>query len=189
MKNLIILAHPIQNSLNHHLKNTLIKHLNLNGNEVRVRDLYKIDFNPVLSEEDIKKQREGTVSNKIKQEQEHILWADRIIFIYPIWWTGPPAIFKGYIDRVFSYGFAYCYEQGVQKGLLNGKQCSIINTHGKSHTEYEVIGMNKALSLTSDCGIFNYCGLNVKQHLYFENADKATKEMINLWEDKIIATH
>ncbi|WP_262497627.1 NAD(P)H-dependent oxidoreductase [Pedobacter africanus] len=52
-------------------------------------------------------------------------------FIYPIWWTGMPAIMKGYIDRVMSYGFAYRYDQGVQKGLLGGKEVTIINTHGK----------------------------------------------------------
>ncbi|MDO6425297.1 NAD(P)H-dependent oxidoreductase, partial [Saccharophagus degradans] len=61
-----------------------------------------------------------------------------------------PAMMKGYIDRVFSYGFAYRYDQGVQKGLLTDKLTTIINTHGKSQAEYESIGMDKALSLTSD---------------------------------------
>ncbi len=73
---------------------------------------------------------------------------------------------KGYIDRVFSYGFAYRYDQGVQKGLLKGKSTVIINTHGKSHEEYNRVGMDKALELTSDHGIFIYSGLNVIRHFF-----------------------
>lgn len=61
-------------------------------------------------------------------------------FIYPIWWTEMSAVMKGFIDRVFSYG----YDQGVQKGLLKGKLTTVINTHGKSKAEYEDIEMDKA---------------------------------------------
>jgi NAD(P)H dehydrogenase (quinone) len=89
---------------------------------------------------------------------------------------------KGYIDRVFSYGFAYRYDQGIQKGLLAGKQAVIINTHGKSHTEYDNSGMAQALSLTSDKGIYTYCGLEVKQHFFF---DKANSENIEQWTKQI----
>lgn len=185
MKHLIIYAHPNPSSLNHHLKQVLTEHLWESGHEVKVRDLYQLNFNPVLSIEDMAGQRKGQVAEDVKREQEFITWADCITFIHPIWWTGLPAILKGYIDRVFSYGFAYRYDQGVQKGLLKGKQAAIINTHGKSHTEYNETGMDKALSLTSDKGIYTYCGLEIKRHFFFDKADKTNAETIEQWTKQI----
>lgn len=185
MKHLIIYAHPNESSLNHSFMQTVIESLQVQNNEIEVRDLYQLHFDPALSLDDMRGQRVGKVSEDVKREQDFISWADHIIFIYPIWWNGMPAILKGYIDRVMSYGFAYCYDQGVQKGLLKGKQVSIINTHGKSHTEYESMGMYKAFLLTSDNGIFKYCGLTINQHLYFEKADKASPENIETWVNEI----
>jgi len=135
--------------------------------------------------EDVAGQRKGEVTEEVEREQHYISWAQCLTFIYPIWWTGLPAMMKGYIDRVFSYGFAYRYDQGVQKGLLTGKQAVIINTHGKSHEEYRATGMDQALSLTSDTGIYTYCGFEIKQHLFFEKADKAYAEIIEQWKVKI----
>jgi len=185
MKNLIVYAHPNSGSLNHFFKQTVLESLQESGEEIAVRDLNEINFNPVLSLEDINGQRMGTVADDVKTEQDFITWADRIIFIYPIWWTGMPAIMKGYIDRVFSYGFAYRYDQGVQKGLLTGKKTIIINSHGKSNAEYEAMGMDKALILTSDTGIFTYSGLEIQQHFYFDKADRASADNISDWESQI----
>jgi NAD(P)H dehydrogenase (quinone) len=185
MKHLVIYAHPNAQSLNGHLKQVVLEHLAKNGHQVKVRDLYQLNFNPVLSREDIAGQQRGQVEEDVKMEQNHIVWADCITFIHPIWWTGLPAILKGYIDRVFSYGFAYRYDQGIQKGLLAGKQTVIINTQGKSHSEYCDLGMDKALSLTSDKGIYTYCGLRVKQHFFFDKADRANSETIEQWTKQI----
>ncbi|TPG38126.1 NAD(P)H-dependent oxidoreductase [Flavobacterium pectinovorum] len=188
MKNLIIYAHPNSASLNHFFKETVVESLEKSGQEVVVRDLNQINFNPVFSLEDMNGQRMGKVVNDVQTEQDYITWADQLIFVYPIWWTGMPAIMKGFIDRVFSYGFAYRYDQGVQKGLLTGKKAIIINSHGKSNSEYEAIGMDKALALTSDTGIFNYCGLEIQEHFYFDKADRASAENILEWENQIKAT-
>lgn len=185
MRHLIIYAHPNENSLNHNLLNTVIETLQSHNEEIIVRDLYKIGFDPVFSLEDMQGQFQGKLSDDVKTEQEHISWAEQITFIYPIWWTGLPAIMKGYIDRVFSYGFAYRYDQGIQKGLLKGKKTVIINTHGKSHEEYEKTGMDKALTLTSDNGIFIYSGLEIIRHLFFDKADKASPENLEIWKDQI----
>ncbi len=185
MRHLIIYAHPNENSLNHHLLNTVVETLQSHNEEIIVRDLYKIGFDPVFSLEDMQGQFQGRLSDDVKTEQEHISWAEQITFIYPIWWTGLPAMMKGYIDRVFSYGFAYRYDQGIQKGLLKGKKTVIINTHGKSHEEYEKMGMDKALTLTSDHGIFIYSGLEIIRHLFFDKADKASPENLENWKVQI----
>lgn len=185
MRHLIIYAHPNENSLNNSLLKAVTEKLESENLEFIVRDLNKISFNPVLSLQDMEGQRIGKVSEDVKTEQNFIIWADHITFIYPIWWTGMPAIMKGFIDRVFSYGFAYRYDQGIQKGLLSGKQVIIINTHGKSHDEYERMGMDKALSLTSDKGIFSYCGFHINQHFFFDKADRATADDLEIWKKQI----
>lgn len=185
MKHLIIYCHPNPNSLNSHLKNQLVEHLEKNNHEVVVRDLYSLHFNPILSLEDMVGQRNGLVAEDVKQEQDFITWAECITFLHPIWWTGLPAVMKGYIDRVFSYGFAYRYDQGIQKGLLIGKQTVIINTHGKSKAEYEQMGMDKALLLTSDKGIYTYSGLEVVEHFFLEKADKPALESLQNWTSQI----
>ncbi|MEJ1715164.1 NAD(P)H-dependent oxidoreductase, partial [Escherichia coli] len=82
------------------------------GHEVEVRDLYEMQFQPTLGRSEMI----GGIGEDVVVEQEYLKWADVITFIYPIWWTGLPAIMKGYIDRVFSYGFAYKYVNGVQMG-------------------------------------------------------------------------
>ncbi|NWJ53157.1 MAG: NAD(P)H-dependent oxidoreductase [Bacteroidetes bacterium] len=186
MKHLIIYAHPNVASLNHLFKQTVEETLLQQKHEVVVRDLYQLNFDPVLSLEDIDGQRRGIVNEAVRIEQEYIVWAEIVTFIYPIWWTGMPGIMKGYVDRVFSYGFAYRYDNGVQKGLLTGKAAYIINSHGKSKTEYQQIGMDNALKLTSDKGIYSYCGFDIKQHFFFDRADRATAEIIETWKAAII---
>lgn len=185
MRHLIIYAHPNSKSLNHQLLETVTETLRSANHEIEIRDLNQINFNPILSLEDMQGQRMGKVADEVQTEQDFISWAEHITFIYPIWWTGMPAVMKGYIDRVFSYGFAYRYDQGIQKGLLTGKKTIIINTHGKSHDEYERMGMDKALTLTSDQGIFLYSGLEIIQHFFFDQSDRASSEDVEIWKEQI----
>lgn len=189
MKHLIVYAHPNPESLNHSILDTTVQALKKNGHEVVVRDLYAMDFQPVLKPEDTANMRAGQTPQDIKTEQDHITSADAITFIYPIWWTGLPAILKGYIDRVFSYGFAYGVgEQGIMK-LLTGKKGFIINTHGTPTDVYDSIGMTQGMKMTSDVGIFEFVGIESVGHLFFGGIgyldDAAYKGMLKQVEDKI----
>lgn len=167
MKHLVVIAHPNPESFNHAILETTVHALKLKGHNVVVRDLYAIDFQPVLKPQDTAAMKAGQTPDDIKTEQEHIANADAITFIYPIWWTGMPAILKGYVDRVFSYGFAYAYgEQGIDK-LLKGKKSLIINTHGTPKEIYDQIGMTAGLKVTSDTGIFEFTGIEPVEHLLF----------------------
>lgn len=181
MKHLIVYAHPRKGSLNHAILQTAVEGLQQKGHEVVVRDLYELNFQPVLSSSEMN----GDIGEDVVREQEFLEWADVITFIYPIWWTGMPAIMKGYIDRVFSYGFAYKYVKGTQMGLLKGKKAVIINTQGKSHAEYEANGMANALRLTSDKGIFEYCGLDVMYHIFLESALSSDDATRHAWLEQI----
>nr|WP_259546616.1 NAD(P)H-dependent oxidoreductase [Heyndrickxia oleronia] len=183
MNHLIVYAHPRKESFNHAILEATIRGLRQKGHEYVVRDLYEMEFQPVVNSSEIL----GGIGEDIEQEHNYLKWADVIIFIYPIWWTGLPAIVKGYIERVFTYGFAYRYVNGEQMGMMKGKKAFIFNTQGKSHVQYAANGMDKALLLTSDTGIFEYCGIEVLQHVFFESVPSSDKATRTAWLNQIEA--
>lgn len=169
MNHLIVCAHPNPHSFNHAIRRTLEKALAEQGHDVVARDLYQLGFNPVLSLDDmIAFKSGGGYPEDIAAEQEYVTWADVVTFVYPIWWTGLPAMAKGYVDRVFSYGFAYAADgQGGYHKRLAGKKGVIINTQGHPEHVYEEMGMKAAMEHTSDKGIFEFCGIELVEHKFF----------------------
>lgn len=169
MKHLIISAHPNPQSFNRALVEEVIKATRQAGGETVVRDLYTLDFNPVLSWRELNASMEGIVPAEIKFEQKLITEADLITFIYPLWWMGFPAILKGYLDRVLSYGFAYQNENNVSVGLLGNKKIQQFITMGNSIEKYQQLGFDKALKSCLVDGLFNFCGITDIQHDIFGN--------------------
>ncbi|MBF0320288.1 MAG: NAD(P)H-dependent oxidoreductase [Nitrospirae bacterium] len=174
MKHLIVYAHPNPKSFNHAIMETLATELKAAGQEVRIRDLYEIKFDPVLKPSDFELIQAGTVAADVKTEQEHITWADVVSFIHPIWWTGLPAILKGYIDRVFTFGFAYKIGENCISGLLNSKKAMVINTTGAPEEMYSQSGMFKSMLQTSDDGIYRFCAMEVLKHMFFTSVPYIT---------------
>jgi len=166
MKALVVYAHPNPKSFNHSILETLVEGLKNKGNEVEVRDLYALEFNPILTARDLAAIHEGKTPAAIRTEQEFIEKADVLFFVYPIWWSGMPAILKGYIDKIFAYNFAYRFGQQAAEGLLKDKKVVVINTAGAMQSAYEQ-GMDKALEVTTDYGIFGFCGIEIFKHQYF----------------------
>ena len=169
MKHLIISAHPNPQSFNRALVEEVIKATRQAGGETIVRDLYTLDFNPVLSWRELNASMEGIVPVEIKFEQKLITEADLITFIYPLWWMGFPAILKGYLDRVLSYGFAYQNENNISVGLLGHKKIQQFITMGNSIEKYQQLGFDKALKSCLVDGLFNFCGITDIQHDIFGN--------------------
>ncbi len=168
MKVLLVYTHPNPQSFNHAILQTVQQALEKKGHQASVRDLYAMKFQPVLTGEDIAALRSGKIPADIAQEQEEIRSADVIGFVYPVWWTGLPAILKGYVDRVLSYGFAYAYgANGNIEKLLTGKKGFLISTHGTPSDIYESIGMLESMKKTSDTGILDFCGIETVGHLFF----------------------
>ena len=174
---LLVYGHPkTPTSFNFSLKEKMVSVLKNRGHNVLVRDLYEVSFNPLLSSEDLAKLHNGEIPDDIKKEQEFIKNADVIIFIYPIWWAGSPAIIKGYIDRVFSYGFAYMYKGNKVVGLLTDKSAVIINSTGSPYDYYEREGFYGAIRKTVDEGIFGFCGFKRIRHIFFGGIMNKTQE-------------
>lgn len=131
MQALIVIAHPLKDSFNHVVAARIAKRLEASNYIVHLHDLYEQAFNPVLSGEEMK--RKFSLDADIQVHYERLESADMLIFVHPDWWGAPPAILKGWIDRVFSPGIAYDYEGAEfmvkdKIPLLTGKKAAVFIT-------------------------------------------------------------
>lgn len=107
MKSVIILAHPYPNSFNHVIKDVVYQAL-IGKKEVKVIDLVKDGFDPVLSQEDLRLYMRGQSSDpKVVEYQNDLMDCDDLVLVFPIWWYEAPAILKGFLDKVLLPGFAF----------------------------------------------------------------------------------
>lgn len=123
MKILIIFAHPSEKSYCSAIRDSLLRGLKEKSNEVRVHDLYQLNFDPILTEnEHYYGLDKSNDKMGLQEKQQDIKWAEIICLIYPVYWYGPPAILKGYFDRILTKGFAYEYEVDHPIPLLINKK-------------------------------------------------------------------
>lgn len=176
LKHLIVYCNPNPESLSVAYRDTISELTEMAGHSVNVRDLYNIGFHPVLQMSDFDAIKHGQIPEEVKVEQDYVMWADLLTFIYPIWWAGMPALLKGYFDRVFARGFAYrTDESGQIQGLLTDKKVVVINNMGVPYADYEKSGMLKSLRQVSEEGLFGFCGMQVCEHRFFGHLDDASK--------------
>ncbi len=111
----IIFAHPGQDTFNRQVLNTFVQGLKDAGHTYDIGDLYRMDFqtdmDPVQYLREVGLDPAVPVPDDIKAEQEKINRADALAFIYPVWWSDCPAKLKGWFDRVWTYGYAYVYDE------------------------------------------------------------------------------
>jgi len=176
MNQLIIIAHPKSDSFSQKISTELEKNYTEKGDKVKIRDLYKIDFKPVLTHEELSYNKEGKLCPDILVEQNYISWADEITIIYPLWWDSFPAILKGFIDRVFTNGFAFKINGNGPEGLLKGKKVRLITTAGMSEESLEQSKIYEGLRITQDHGIFEFCGMEVVEHAYVTSVTSLSDE-------------
>lgn len=131
-KALFVVGDPRKYSVQYDLVRTAMKHFEDNGVEVELRDLYDMNFNPVLMPEEFyyAKDGNGEPTPEIKVEQDLVTQADYIIFAYPNWHDTPTAIVKGYMEKVFAKKFAYQDSAQGLEGLLKDKSIYTIMNAG-----------------------------------------------------------
>ena len=126
----IIFAHPNHNGLCYAALEKARQGFEDGGHTVRVTDLYEEkDFDPILRYDDPHELINMQNDAATKPYRDNIAWADKLVFIYPIWWGSGPAIFKGFLDVVFSSGFAYNFKGIWPVGHLGDKSAWVIVTH------------------------------------------------------------
>lgn len=169
MNILWIYAHPDARSLNGALRTVGLETLAELGHDVRESDLYAMDWKPAVDRGDFpehatserlhvgsasKRAYQGeTLSPDILAEQAKLVWADAVVFQFPMWWFGMPAILKGWVDRVFVKGFAYGVPDPTRpgnnlrygRGGLAGKRALTVVTIGSGEASFGPRGINGQL--------------------------------------------
>ena len=179
-KILIIHAHPEQQSFCSGLKDTARNYFESLGDQVKVSDLYAMGFDPVGDQRDFKSLsnpeffkyqleqlnacKTEAFSDELKLEMEKLVWCDLLIFNFPLWWFGLPAILKGWVDRVFAMGFVYGDGRGVyENGTFKEKTAFVTMTTGGPEMAYTASAngdMNNILFPVHH-GMFYFAGMTV----------------------------
>lgn len=183
MKALVIFGHPSPQSYNGAILDRVTSELKQIGADVRVKDLYNMGFNPLLTVDDFKEMHAGNPPADIKSEQEDIQWADAIIMISPVWWVSVTSMLRGYIDRVFSYGFAYQYTASGPEGMLKGKKGLLITTSGSNRQADKHTRMTEIIRNVFVGGFFGFCGITEADYLNLFDvmnvSDEERKQMLD----------
>ncbi|MFV3333069.1 NAD(P)H-dependent oxidoreductase [Pseudomonas sp. NY15437] len=166
MNVLIVYAHPEPRSLNGSLKDFAVRRLQAAGHDVQVSDLYAMNWKATLDAADSldrdpearfdpsldskRAYAAGRQSSDIAAEQDKLRWADTVILQFPLWWFSMPAILKGWVERVYAYGFAYGVGEHSDarwgdrygEGNLAGKRAMLVVTTGGWASHYGPRGIN-----------------------------------------------
>ena len=179
----VILAHPDPGSFNHAIAKTSVEAIKANGHRVFLHDLYQEKFNPLLNREEIAE--DSALPTAIKIHCEEIAAADGIVIVHPNWWGQPPAILKGWVDRVIRRGVAYEFlegdsGEGIPKGLLKARVALVYNTSNtETKRERKVFG-DPLETIWKNC-IFGLCGITNFHRRMFNVVVTSTEAQRKVW--------
>ena len=189
MKILIILGHPDPGSFNHAIASAVRDALHKAGHEVVFHDLYAERFDPVLPAGEIPEQ--GDVAPPVRAHCDELCAADGIVIVHPNWWGQPPAILKGWIDRVIRPGRAYRFEEGdsgegVPRGLLRARAAVVLNTSNTQPIREQLVFGDPLEDLWRRC-VFNLCGVSVFYRRMFAVVVTSTPEQRTEWIEEAVS--
>jgi NAD(P)H dehydrogenase (quinone) len=187
MKISVILAHPDDRSFNHAIARTVVEQLEGNGHNVLFHDLYKENFDPLLTREEI--QKDAPLPEVISEHCKQIAQAEGIIIVHPNWWGQPPSILKGWVDRVIRPGVAYEFldgdsGEGVPNGLLKAQVAMVFNT-SNTEAEREKNAFGDPLETIWKYCIFGLCGVTNFHRRTFSLVVTSTEAQRREWLDTV----
>jgi NAD(P)H dehydrogenase (quinone) len=186
----VILAHPDKSSFNHAIACTAVEGLDRNGHDISFHDLYAEGFDPLLAANEIPK--DAILPGTVKSHCEEIREANGIIVVHPNWWGQPPAILKGWIDRVIRPGVAYEFlegdsGEGVPRGLLIADVALIFNTSNTvPERERHVFG-DPLETIWRNC-VFGLCGVRTFHRRTFGVVVTSTETERKQWLQEVRGT-
>ncbi|MGA2541142.1 MAG: NAD(P)H-dependent oxidoreductase [Verrucomicrobiota bacterium] len=186
----IILAHPNPGSFNHAIARTAAEALLRNRHKVALHDLYHEQFPPLFSAAEL--QTDAQLDPVIAGHCREIAQAGGIIIVHPNWWGMPPAILKGWIDRVLRMEIAYRFVandkgEGVPVGLLKARAAIVFNTaNTPEDREREIFG-DPLENLWKKC-VFDLCGVKNVQRRTFAVVITSTAAQRAAWLQEVRAT-
>jgi NAD(P)H dehydrogenase (quinone) len=187
MNILVILGHPDKSSFSHAVAHKAVEALKRNSHSVFFHDLCAEMFDPVLPSEELPEKAQ--LPSVIKQHCAEAAACDGIVIVHPNWWGQPPAIVKGWVDRVLRPGVAYQFlegdsGQGVPVGLLRAKTAVVLNTSNtQKKRELDLFG-DPLETLWKKC-IFDLCGVTGFYRKMFSVVVDSTREQREEWLDEV----
>lgn len=175
MRVLIVYAHPNPDSFNHAMLEHCSRGLQEAGHEIRIKDLYAENFDPVLRARELAVLQQGRIPEKIGREQKDLLWANGLVFIYPLWWFDRPAILKGWFDHVLTNGTAFEYSQAGVKGLLTHQRALVLITAGGSEDFFRKTDAEHLIYRPVTDGTLAFCGIQDVRHRIYYNVPGLTQ--------------
>ncbi len=190
----VILAHPNKGSLNHAIAAAAVETLERNGHNVRFHDLYAEKFDPLYPSTEIP--ADAVLPPDVRRHCAEISDADAIIIVHPNWWGQPPAILKGWVDRVLRPGVAYEFlendqGEGVPHGLLKAKTAIVFNTSNTSTDREVAVFLDPLETIWKNC-IFGLCGVRDFHRRMFNSVIVSSEGQRKAWLDEvrqIVAEH
>lgn len=173
---LTVFAHPYRDRYPGAVLNAFTSPVEHAGATVDILDLHQEGFDPRFTKADHAHFWGGEVPSEIAAMHRRVEAADRLAFVFPVYWWSMPALMKGWIERVFTGGWAYQYGDGVHdrgkealKGLLPSVPTLLLGIGGSTQRTYERYGYDDAMRTQLDVGIFAYCGIpDVESHLIYD---------------------
>ena len=190
----LILAHPNADSFNHAIARAALQTLQHHGHQVYRHDLYAEGFDPLLPGAEI--DREAPLPEFLQGHCREISQADGLVIIHPNWWGQPPAILKGWIDRVLRPGVAYQFldgddGEGVPVGLLQARAAIVFNTSNTPRPRELAVFGDPLETIWKNC-IFGLCGVSNFSRKNFEVVVTSTPALRAEWlkeVQEIVAHH
>lgn len=177
-KILVVNGHPYEKSYVTTLFKTFVSNINTDKVELKTLDLGKMNFDPVLRFGYSEKMKPD---QDIELSQQLLIWADHIVFFYPVWWASMPSLLKGWFDRVLTPGFAYNMNGLKIIKHLKGRTAQLFLT-SDAPALYQRLIPNSPVKLMSKY-ILGFCGIKVVQsHILgmatLSNREKARKKFM-----------
>ena len=190
MKVSVILAHPNEKSFNHAIAEAALDALRKNGHDIYFHDLYKENFDPILTTKEISE--ESQIPPSIRKYCTELAESDGIIIIHPNWWGQPPAILKGWIDRVIRQNVAYEFlegdkGEGIPRGLLKAKSALVFNTSNTPEEREQRVFGDPLETLWKNC-IFGLCGVTQFYRKMFRVIVTSSEEQRHKWLREVTET-
>lgn len=162
MHALIVTAHPLPQSLTHAVARRVAEGVEDAGHSAEIADLAQEGFDPRFTAHDVARHRQQAPADAdVLAEQARIDRADALALVYPVYWWSMPGLLKGWIDRVFSQGWAYQEKDGRDERKLGRLAVHLLAIGGADMRTYARHGYFGAMRTQIDHGIFEYCGARV----------------------------
>jgi NAD(P)H dehydrogenase (quinone) len=167
MKHAVVFAHPNPRSLTAAVAGAYVEAVRGLGHDVLVRDLYRMGFDPRLQASEIPGPDGCVFGQDVQDERAALADADVFAFVYPLWFNAPPAMLKGYLDRVFGSGFGFAnVAGGGTEPMLEGRKLISFTLSGAPEAWVRDTGALSALTTLFDQHVGRVCGLSVLDHVH-----------------------